>query len=215
MIRKIAEKLLRRCGIVVVAQHALQLRQASNILPVLHIPALDPLKELRGVAQLLEGDPELVAGIGVEPSKMRALPEGLAVQPRQDPGGKCRSRFQQDCKRIACQLVSPASGLDPAAQRQLKPVVARTGKRIPQCGIGDRAVRLGSTTQAVEIDGIQLEALGRPSQRLGNEDIPVARRTEQLRQPFASAASPCIVGNPNSRRRSADAVRRRRSATRI
>ena len=120
---------------------------------------------------------------------MRALPEGLAVQPRQDPGGKCRSRFQQDRKRLAFQLASPAPGLDPVAQRQLKPVIARTGKRLPQCSIGDRAVRLGRTTQAVEINGIPLEVLCRSTQRLGNEDIPVARRAEQRRQPFCLGSS--------------------------
>lgn len=98
LVRKIAEKTLRRRGVVVMAQQVLQLRQASNILPAFRILTMDPLKELRGVAQLLEGDPELVAGLGVQPSEMRALPQGLAVQPRQDAGGESRCRFQKNRK---------------------------------------------------------------------------------------------------------------------
>jgi hypothetical protein len=99
-------------------------------------------------------------------------------------------------------------------QRRCEPVVPLTDKRIPQSSIGDRAVRLGGTTQAVEINGIQLEVL-RWCQRSGNEDIPIARRADQRRQPFCFGSQPLHVGNLNARCRSADAVRRRRSATRI
>ena len=41
IVRKIAEKPLRRCGVVVMAQHVLQLRQASNILPAFRILTME------------------------------------------------------------------------------------------------------------------------------------------------------------------------------
>ena len=110
------------------------------------------LEELGRIAQLLEVDSEIVLRIDVELPEMRAAPERLAVQSRQNLTGERRHRLRQDGQGFAVDLIAPAAPFHQMPQREQETAATGIGEHGLQGAVARFALLFDRLAQAAEVD---------------------------------------------------------------
>ena len=200
---QLVQKPRRRRHVVQVPQRVLQ---GGKLLDVAahRLVVIQAAEELHGIAQLLQGDAQLVALGHRQMGEAVAGPLGLLVALVQQMVGQPDHRLEQPHRLLADRLVAPAALLHPAADAQQEGGVAVRPDRLAHTLIGAQPLRLGRRRQRVQIlhrraamaVGL-VEGVAHRGQQLLAEHVPVARRSQAAGQPFDLADQPQILRGRN------------------
>src|SRR5207237_6235182 len=83
---------------------------------------------------------------------MRAAPERLAMQARQNFISERRYRLREHGQRLAVDLVAPAAAFYQVPQREQETTAADIGENAPQRRVARLALLFDRLAQAVEVD---------------------------------------------------------------